>query len=123
MSAQAGARLGRVIRVTASIGNLGPGLDTLGLAVALCRRVTVRRRIDDGLGRLLIRFEEDRPRAQDRISRAFNVWPFRVCLSGAGPSFVAFARRNPAVVERALADLSRRKKVPCIVRTCRVHPR
>jgi len=68
----------QVIRVPASIGNLGPGLDTLGLAVALYLRVTVRRRIDDGLGRLLIRFEDDRPRAQDGISRAFKLWPFRI---------------------------------------------
>jgi homoserine kinase len=67
----------RVIRVPGSIGNLGPGFDTLGLAVALYLRVTVRRRIDDGRGRLLTRFVAERPVAQNGIARAFHVWPTR----------------------------------------------
>jgi homoserine kinase len=68
----------RVIRTSASIGNLGPGFDTLGLAVGLYLRVTVRRRIDDGEGRLVARFAEPREVAQDGIARAFSHWPFRV---------------------------------------------
>jgi len=67
-----------VIRVSASIGNVGPGFDTLGLAVALYMRVTVRRRIEDGQGRLLAHFGEERPVAQNGIARAFEHWPFRV---------------------------------------------
>jgi homoserine kinase len=68
----------RIIRVPASIGNLGPGFDTLGLAVSLYLRVTVRRRIDDGQGRLVTRFAQDRPVAQNGIARAFGTWPFRI---------------------------------------------
>jgi homoserine kinase len=66
-----------VIRVPGSIGNLGPGFDTLGLAVALYLRVTVRRRIDDGLGRLLTRYARPRPEGEDGIVRAFHLEPFR----------------------------------------------
>ena len=66
-----------VIRVPGSIGNLGPGFDTLGLAVSLYLRVTVRRRIDDGRGRLLTRYERPRPAAEDGIARAFHLEPFR----------------------------------------------
>ena len=67
----------RVIRVPASIGNVGPGFDTLGLAVGLYLRVTIRRRIDDGQGRLLTRFEHARPVPQNGIVRAFEHWPMR----------------------------------------------
>jgi homoserine kinase len=66
-----------VIRVPGSIGNLGPGFDTLGLAVSLYLRVTVRRRIDDGRGRLLARYARPRPDAEDGIVRAFQLEPFR----------------------------------------------
>jgi homoserine kinase len=66
------------IRVPASIGNVGPGFDTLGLALALYMRVTVRRRIDDGRGRLIAHFDHERPVAQNGIARAFEHWPFRV---------------------------------------------
>jgi homoserine kinase len=67
----------RVIRIPASIGNLGPGFDTLGLAVTLYLTVTVRRRIDDGRGRLLARYERPRKKGEDGIVRAFRVEPFR----------------------------------------------
>jgi homoserine kinase len=67
----------QVIRVPASIGNVGPGFDTLGLALALYLRVTVRRVINDGQGRLLAHFERERPVAQNGIARAFAYWPFR----------------------------------------------
>jgi len=68
---------GETLRVPASVGNLGPGLDTLGLAVALYLQVTVRRRIEDGRGRLLTRFVNGRSRADDGISAAFRLWPCR----------------------------------------------
>jgi homoserine kinase len=70
-------RSGRVIRVPASIGNVGPGFDTLGLALALYMTVVVRRRIDDGQGRLIAHFERERPVAQNGVARAFDYWPFR----------------------------------------------
>jgi homoserine kinase len=66
-----------VIRVPGSIGNLGPGFDTLGLAVSLYLRVTVRRKIDDGRGRLLARCVHPRPSGEDGIVRAFTLQPFR----------------------------------------------
>jgi len=72
------------ICVPASIGNLGPGLDTLGLAVSLYLRVTVRRRIDDGRGRLMTHFASRRRRAPDGITAAFRLWPHRVARP---PSF------------------------------------
>jgi homoserine kinase len=68
----------RVIQVPASVGNLGPGFDTLGLAVGLYLRVTVRRRIEDGRGRLHTLVAGERPAGRDRIARAFHLWPFRV---------------------------------------------
>ncbi len=60
------------------MGNVGPGFDTLGLALALYMRVTVRRKIDDGQGRLVVHFAHERPVAQNGIARAFQHWPFRV---------------------------------------------
>jgi homoserine kinase len=66
-----------VIRIPGSIGNLGPGFDTLGLAVSLYLRVLVRQRIDDGRGRLLIRYPRPRPEGEDGIVRAFQLEPFR----------------------------------------------
>ena len=74
----------RLIRVPASIGNLGPGFDTIGLALALYLRVTIRRRIEDGQGRLVAHFGAERPVAQNGIARAFAHWPFRVASP---PSF------------------------------------
>lgn len=68
----------KAMKVSASIGNVGPGFDTLGLALALYLRVTVRRRIDDGQGRLVAHFAEERPVAQNGVARAFEHWPFRV---------------------------------------------
>jgi homoserine kinase len=67
----------RVIVVPASIGNLGPGFDTLGLAVSLYLRVTVRHKIDDGRGRLVTHFKQPRRCAEDGIARAFQLRPFR----------------------------------------------
>jgi len=67
----------RVIRVPGSIGNLGPGFDTLGLAVALYLKVRVRRKIDDGRGRLVTHYARPRPAGQDGIAHAFHAEPFR----------------------------------------------
>jgi homoserine kinase len=66
---------GREIVVPASIGNLGPGLDTLGLAVSLYLRARVIRLIADGRGRLVCRFAGEPPRGQNRVQRAFAALP------------------------------------------------
>jgi homoserine kinase len=78
VTARVSARSRHVIRLPASIGNVGPGFDTLGLALSLYMRVTVRRRIQDGQGRLHAHFAAERPVAQNGIARAFEHWPFRV---------------------------------------------
>ena len=49
-------RAGREIMVPASIANLGPGFDTLGIAVALYLRVRVAEVVADGCGRLSCHF-------------------------------------------------------------------
>jgi homoserine kinase len=67
----------RLIRVPGSIGNLGPGFDTLGLAVSLYLRVRVRRKIDDGRGRLVTHYARPRPPGEDGIAHAFHAEPFR----------------------------------------------
>jgi homoserine kinase len=64
--------LSREIVVPASIGNLGPGLDTLGLAVTLYLRVRVTAVIDDGRGRLTCRFLDGPLGGPNRIERAFK---------------------------------------------------
>jgi homoserine kinase len=46
-----------------------------------------------------------------------------VCLSGAGPSVVAFTNSNAAAVGRAMTRLYRRAGVACTIRTLRVHSR
>ena len=66
-----GGSASREIVVPASIANLGPGLDTLGLAVGLYLRVRVTRVIDDGLGRLTCRFAGGPLGGPNRIQRAF----------------------------------------------------
>jgi homoserine kinase len=65
-------RAGREIVVPGSIANLGPGLDTLGLAVALYLRVRVTEVIDDGRGRLSCRFLDGPLGGPNRIERAFK---------------------------------------------------
>jgi homoserine kinase len=73
----------REIVVPASIGNLGPGLDTLGLAVTLYLRVRVTAMIDDGRGRLACRFLDGPIGGPNRIERAFRALRSR---GGASPS-------------------------------------
>jgi homoserine kinase len=60
------------IVVPASIANLGPGLDTLGLAVGLYLRVRVTAIIEDGRGRLACRFVDGPLGGPNRIQRAFT---------------------------------------------------
>jgi homoserine kinase len=61
----------REIVVPASIANLGPGLDTLGVAIALYLRVRVTRVVDDGRGQLSCRFLDGPIGGPNRIQRAF----------------------------------------------------
>lgn len=68
---------GHEFAVPASIGNLGPGFDTLGLAVTLYLRVKVTRVIDDGGARIVCRFAGPRPPGPNLIQRAFRHWPSR----------------------------------------------
>lgn len=72
---------GREIVVPGSIANLGPGLDTLGLAVALYLRVRVTSIIHDGRGRLTCRFLDGPLGGPNRIERAF-----KALRSSRGPS-------------------------------------
>lgn len=60
------------IVVPASIANLGPGLDTLGLAVGLYLRVRVAAVIEDGRGHLTCRFLDGPLGGPNRIQRAFT---------------------------------------------------
>jgi homoserine kinase len=60
------------IVVPASVANLGPGLDTLGLAVGLYLRVRVTAVIEDGRGRLACRFLDGPLGGPNRIQRAFT---------------------------------------------------
>jgi homoserine kinase len=60
------------IVVPASIANLGPGLDTLGLAVALYLRVRVTAIVEDGRGGLSCRFLDGPLGGPNRIQQAFT---------------------------------------------------
>lgn len=68
-------RAGREIIVPASIANLGPGFDTLGIAVALYLRVRVVDVLADGRGRLTCRFPDGPLRGPNRLETAFHAWP------------------------------------------------
>lgn len=68
-------RAGREIIVPASVANLGPGFDTLGIAVALYLRARVRDVIADGRGRLECRFVNGPLGGPNRIETAFRSWP------------------------------------------------
>jgi homoserine kinase len=65
----------REIAIPASIANLGPGLDTLGLAVRLYLRVRIINVVDDGQGRLRCRFIDGPLGAPNGIQRAFARLP------------------------------------------------
>lgn len=64
-------RLPHEIVVPASIANLGPGLDTLGLAVGLYLRVRVTAVTPDGRGRLTCRFADGPLGGPNRIAEGF----------------------------------------------------
>jgi homoserine kinase len=66
---------GTEIAVPGSIGNLGPGFDTLGLAVSLYLRVRVTQVTPDGKARLICRFIDAAPAAANLIARAFHAPP------------------------------------------------
>jgi homoserine kinase len=68
-------RAGREIVVPASISNLGPGFDTLGIAVALYLRVRVADVIADGRGRLQCRFADGLLGGPNRIETGFKSLP------------------------------------------------
>ena len=63
---------GSQIVVPGSIGNVGPGFDTLGLAVALYLRVRVTRIVSDGRGTISFRFVDEEPLGENRILLAFE---------------------------------------------------
>jgi homoserine kinase len=67
----------REIVVPASIANLGPGLDTLGLAVSLYLRVRVTSIVDDGRGRLTCRFLDGPLGGPNGIERGYKAFRSR----------------------------------------------
>lgn len=72
-----GLRPGQQIIVPGSIANLGPGFDTLGIAVGLYLRVRVAGIVDDGRGRLECRLANGPLGGPNRIDVAFRRFPFR----------------------------------------------
>jgi len=72
-----GARLrrGQEIVVPGSISNLGPGFDTLGVAVSLYLRVRIAGIVDDRRGRLECRFVDGPLGGPNRIEEAFLEFP------------------------------------------------
>jgi homoserine kinase len=68
-------RAGRDIVVPASIANLGPGFDTLGVAIDLYLRVRVVEVIGDGRGRLDCHFVNGSLGGPNRIETGFNALP------------------------------------------------
>jgi homoserine kinase len=65
-------RSGQEIVVPASIANLGPGFDTLGVAVGLYLRVRVAKVVRDGRGQLECRFADGPLGGPNRIEAAFH---------------------------------------------------
>lgn len=81
-------RTGHKIIVPASIANLGPGFDTLGVAVGLYLRVRVTSVVQDGRGRLECRFADGPLGGPNRIEAAFHASSGR----RGGPSLVVDVR-------------------------------
>lgn len=68
-----GARIeGSEVSVPASIANLGPGFDTLAVAVQLYTRVRIRRVLPDGLRQLRFDFLDVKLTGENYIERAFQ---------------------------------------------------
>jgi len=84
-------RAGQEIVVPASIANLGPGFDTLGVAVALYLRVRVAEVIDDGRGSLDCRFAGGPLGGPNRIDMAFRAF--------------GSPRRRPSLVVDVASDI------------------
>jgi homoserine kinase len=63
---------GAEVAVPASIANLGPGFDTLAVAVQLYTRVRIRRVCADGTRRLHFDFIDQRLEGENYIERAFR---------------------------------------------------
>lgn len=70
-------RAGHTIVVPASVANLGPGFDTLGVAVGLYLRVRVVAVVNDGRGRLECRFDDGPLGGPNLIDHAFRAFPAR----------------------------------------------
>ncbi len=83
------------IVVPASIANLGPGLDTLGLAVGLYLRVRVTAIVEDGRGRLACRFLDGPLGGSNRIQRAFT-------------ALAPARRRSPSLEVEVQSDIPKR---------------
>src|SRR5689334_21671628 len=66
------ALIGRELVVPGTIGNMGPGFDTVSLAVSLYLRVRITAAHDDRRSRLVCRFLGERPIGSNRIARAFR---------------------------------------------------
>ena len=64
----------RDVIVPGSIANLGPGFDTLGIAVALYLRVRVTAVSEDGRGTLTCRFLDGPIGGPNRIEEGFHAW-------------------------------------------------
>jgi homoserine kinase len=88
----AGLRPGQEIVVPASIANLGPGFDTLGVAVTLYLRVRIADVVDDGRGRLECRFAGGPLGGPNRIEEAFE-------------RFSSRRRRRPSLVVDVRSDI------------------
>src|SRR5215210_3079593 len=68
-------KLPQEVAVPASIANLGPGLDTLGLAVGLYLRVKVTKVTADDSGRLNCKFCDGPIGGPNRIQQGFDALP------------------------------------------------
>ncbi len=66
-------RVGTEVVVPGSIGNLGPGFDTLGLAIGLYLRVRIARIARDSRGDVTFRFIDAEPLGDNRIRSAFDL--------------------------------------------------
>jgi homoserine kinase len=66
-------RVGHEVVVPGSIGNLGPGLDTVGVAVSLYLRVRIVDVVNDGKGGLRCRFLDGPLGGPNRIETAFKL--------------------------------------------------
>jgi homoserine kinase len=70
-------KVGSEIIVPGSIGNVGPGFDTLGLAIKLYLKVRVARIVRDGRGAITFQFVDTKPLGVNRIQSAFEIIPAR----------------------------------------------